>query len=181
MAPTDSSKNRTLDQQVCHLWIEPTSRGQALSNLSHAAACTHECRIRNRATNYPCRADNHSSVAFDPPLGRHTRCNLMGIYFIAQCTTTRPGLSAIASALAVELLVSVLHHPKGPLAPAELASQVTKHGCFFVFFDQSHKSFFCSPWLCFDTTFISHPLSTTTVIDFNSHSVFLTSFTNSTF
>ncbi|CAG8517241.1 14406_t:CDS:10 [Funneliformis caledonium] len=36
-----------------------------------------------------------------------------------QCTVTRPGLSAIAGAYAVELMVSVLHHEKGPAAPAD--------------------------------------------------------------
>mmetsp|Transcript_14832 Transcript_14832/g.37142 ORF Transcript_14832/g.37142 Transcript_14832/m.37142 type:complete len:688 (+) Transcript_14832:84-2147(+) len=41
-----------------------------------------------------------------------------------QCTTTRPGLSAMASALSVELLVSMMHHPLGPRAPADLAGQV---------------------------------------------------------
>ncbi|KAI5293538.1 Autophagy protein 7 [Ascosphaera acerosa] len=36
-----------------------------------------------------------------------------------QCTVTRPGIAAIASALLVELFVSVVQHPRGAAAPAQ--------------------------------------------------------------
>lgn len=35
-----------------------------------------------------------------------------------QCTVTRPGIAAIASALLVELFVSIIQHPQGADAPA---------------------------------------------------------------
>jgi len=39
-----------------------------------------------------------------------------------QCTVTRPGLAPIASAMAVELMVSLLHHPLKQQAPAPVTS-----------------------------------------------------------
>lgn len=43
-----------------------------------------------------------------------------------QCTVTRPGVAAIASALLVEMLVSLLQHPLGVLAPAPLSSSADR-------------------------------------------------------
>ncbi|KAJ3023351.1 UNVERIFIED_CONTAM: Autophagy protein 7 [Siphonaria sp. JEL0065] len=43
-----------------------------------------------------------------------------------QCTVTRPGLSLLASGLAVELMVSILNHPDGQWAPAETVANPTE-------------------------------------------------------
>lgn len=43
-----------------------------------------------------------------------------------QCTVTRPGIAAVASALVVEVFISILQHPQKALAPAPLSDKVDR-------------------------------------------------------
>jgi len=44
-----------------------------------------------------------------------------------QCTVTRPGLAPVSSGIAVELMVALLHHPKGKFAPADGPTDIHIH------------------------------------------------------
>lgn len=52
-------------------------------------------------------------LLLDSPLKRETTQSLSDRTLDQMCTVTRPGLAALASATAVELMATVTQHPKG--------------------------------------------------------------------
>lgn len=91
--------------------------------------------MRHGAGSVSCEAANALLSMGNLSIGDEVQGTRLGCYFCndvvapidsttnrtldQQCTVTRPGLAPIASALAVELLVGLLHHPLGMYAPAE--------------------------------------------------------------
>ena len=103
----------------------PTLMAKAAGKIVVNAALGFDTYVVMRHGTRPSKGSGHASKVGD--LGCYF-CNdvvapsdsMKDLTLDQQCTVTRPGIAAIASALLVELLVSVIQHPQKASAPATI-------------------------------------------------------------
>ncbi|KMT04515.1 hypothetical protein BVRB_8g181770 [Beta vulgaris subsp. vulgaris] len=129
---TDTRESRWLPTLLCtsanKITVNAALGFESFLVMRHGAGPVSSCEV----------ADTLSSEMGNLSTGDEDKGPRLGCYFCndvvapidstanrtldQQCTVTRPGLAPIASALAVELLVGLLHNPLGIYAPAETSS-----------------------------------------------------------
>lgn len=114
-------------------WL-PTVIGSAKDKVVINAALGFDSYVVMRHGLAPTSSDPSGEAALQPHLGCYF-CNdvvapidsLSNRTLDQMCTVTRPGVSLLASAYAVELLVSVLQHPLKGLAPVSTDTSGSSH------------------------------------------------------
>lgn len=102
----------------------PPSTGAGAAAIATAVPGLLGCYFCNDVV-APANSTHDRTLDQQCTVGSHHRCVIPAGHTLAPHQVTRPGLAPMASAMGVELLVSLLHHPLGGAAPAESAVDVS--------------------------------------------------------